>query len=81
MTRFNTKPDRDFSALAVKRDAKIEEKESLTGFIEQMQALLKSAESTEQMQALLKSMEDRKTGLEEKIAYYQEEMQSYQGNN
>ena len=81
MTIFNTKSDNKLSALAVKRDATKAEIESLTDFIDQMQAILESAEPTEQMQALLKSMEDRKATLEEKVANYQEELQSYQENN
>ena len=75
MTIFNTKPDKKLSALAVKRDATKAEIESLTDFIDQMQAILKSAEPTEQMLTLLKSMEDRKARLEKKVDNYQKELQ------
>ena len=75
MTKFNTKPDSELSALAVKKNAKMEEIESLTGYIKQGQAILESAEPTEQMLTLLKSMEGRKARLEKKVDNYQKELQ------
>ena len=82
MTIFNTNTKVDpFSALVVKQSEKKAEIESLTGFIEQVQAILDSAEPTERMLVLLKSMEDQKARLEEKVANYQEVLKSYQTNN
>ena len=82
MTIFNTNTKVDpFSALVVKQSEKKAEIESLTGFIEQVQAILDSAEPTERMLVLFKSMEDQKARLEEKVANYQEVLKSYQTNN
>ena len=82
MTIFNTNTKVDpFSALVVKQSEKKAEIESLTGFIEQVQAILDSAEPTERMLVLLKSMEDQKARLEEKVANYQEVLKSYQKDN
>lgn len=57
------------------RNAKKEEIEYLTKFIEQMQTLLKSTEFIKQGQTLLKSMEDRMATLEEQVVNIEKYLQ------